>query len=251
MLKTIFSNFIMPLPLFFGLLILAGLFRKRRRTPGLLFLLAMVWLLAVSTSPLPNMLVRSLEDQYSVFSAGEFNFRGETVHIIVLGGGHANDTRLPANNQLTTTALGRLAEGIRLHRLMPGSVLVTSGWSSSGDITQAEMLARTAILLGVNSSGIAMLTTPKNTMTEALEYKRMFGDTARLVVVTSTIHMPRAMLAFRKAGLDPVAAPTNHIIKMSKKRNLWFWVPSAANIAKVESAWKEYAGIGWYRMGGY
>ncbi len=241
----------MPLPLFFGLLILAGLVRKRRRTSGLLFVLAVLWLLAVSTSPLPNMLVGSLESRYAVFSAGEFNHRGEAVHILVLGGGHSNDTRLPANNRLTTTALGRLAEGIRLHRQMPGSLLVTSGWSSTGDVTQAEMLARTAILLGVDSAGIVMQKSPGNTMEEALEYKRMFGDTARLVVVTSALHMPRAMLAFRKAGLDPVAAPTNHIIKMSKKRDAWFWVPSAGNIGKVESAWKEYAGIGWYRIGGY
>lgn len=236
----------MPLPLFFGLLILAGLFSKHRKIARLLFVAALVWLVAVSTSPLPNMLIRSLENRYGVFSADEFNHRGEAVHILVMGGGHTNDIRLPANNRLSTAALGRLAEGIRLHRQMPGSVLITSGWSSSGDVTQSEMLARTAVLLGVDAAGIVMQTTPKNTMTEAFDYKRVFGDTARLVVVTSAIHMPRTMQAFGKAGLFPAPAPTNHILKMSKKRDVWFWVPSAVNIGKVESALREYAGMLWY-----
>lgn len=241
----------MPLPLFFCLLILAGLVRKRSRTSGLLLLLAVLWLLAVSTSPLPNLLIRSLESRYDILSVREFDPGEKAVHILVLGGGHTNDTRLPANDRLTTIALGRLAEGIRLHRLIPGSLLITSGWSSSGDVTHAEMLARTTILLGVDSTGIVMQKSPENTMEEALEYKRTLGDTARLVLVTSAIHMPRAMLAFRMAGLDPDAAPTNHILKISQKKNIWFWVPSAGNIGKFESAWKEYAGIGWYRIGGY
>ena len=50
------------------------------------------------------------------------------VHIMVLGSGHTSDPALPANNQLSHNALGRLAEGIRLHRLLPGSKLITSGW---------------------------------------------------------------------------------------------------------------------------
>ena len=53
--------------------------------------------------------------------------------ILILGGGHTNDSRLPANNQLSTNALGRLAEGIRIHRELPGSKIITSAYYALQD----------------------------------------------------------------------------------------------------------------------
>jgi uncharacterized SAM-binding protein YcdF (DUF218 family) len=168
-----------------------------------------------------------------------------------LGGGHTNDSRLPANNQLAKGALARLAEGIRILNEVEGSVLVTSGWSGKREaIPQAEVLAQTAVLLGVDSARIKKQILPKNTWMEASEYKRLFGDTATLVLVTSAIHMPRAMYLFQKAGLNPLPAPTDHLIKKGEKTNPLFWMPKAGNIAKTESAIHEYVGILWYKIGG-
>lgn len=54
---------------------------------------------------------------------------------------------------------------------------------------------------------------------------------------------------FRMAGIDPVPATTNQIIKYgSNKRISWF--PSAHYIAMIESAVYEYAGMGWTALGG-
>ena len=232
----------MPLPLFFLLVLAAVITARRKRLSRVLMLVAAVWLVTVSASPVPVLLAGNLEGMYGIMQP-EAVAQGKTVHLLVLGGGHTNNDKLPANNQLSLAALGRLAEGIRLQRQIPGSLLITSGWSSSGRTTQAEMLARTAILLGMDAALIRMQVKPQNTKMEATEYKRAFGDTAQLVIVTSAIHMPRAMYLFRQAELNPVAAPTNHIVKDEEKNPYLNWLPSAGKISMMESVIHEYMGM--------
>ena len=245
MLHSFLSQLILPLPIFWTFTTLAGIFYLwRRKTPAIvLSVVALFWLLAVSTPFLPNLLVSNLENRYDTLQPANLKGSSGPINILVLGCGHTNDSRLPANNQLSTVALARLAEGIRLQRLIPHSTLITSGYAGEGDVAQAEVLAKTAMLLGVDPARIRMQTLPKNTRMEATEYKRLFGASAQLMLVTSAAHMPRAMYLFRQAGLNPIAAPTNHLVKYCNERDLWFWVPNSGNIQKTESVIHEYAGM--------
>ncbi|MCK9414434.1 MAG: YdcF family protein [Prolixibacteraceae bacterium] len=205
----------------------------------------MVILLLVSTSFLPDALVVNLEGKFTSCKTDELQVK-ENLHILVLGAGYTNDDRFQANDQLSEEALVRLSEGIRILNKTKGSTLVTSGWSGRReDVPQAEVLAKTAILLGVDSARVVKQILPENTRMEATEYKRLFGDTAPLVIVTSAIHMYRAMYWFQKAGLNPIPAPTCHLVKKGKKSSPWYWIPSSNNIRKMESAMHEYAGIVW------
>ena len=250
--RTLLSNLIHPLPLFWILIILSYWFyRKKNRKVAITFLSCIFLLLLIVSTPfVPNQLVKSLENRYSTCNMVELKGKSN-IQILVLGAGHTNDERLPANNQLGRNALVRLTEGIRICNELDGSTLVTSGWSGKReDIPQAVVMARAAMILGVDSSRIKKQTLPKNTWMEATEYKRLFGDTTNLVLVTSAVHMPRAMFLFKKAGLNPVPAPTDHLIKKGKTLNPWFWIPKSANIAKTEAAIHEYAGLWWYKLGG-
>ncbi len=85
---------------------------------------------------------------------------------------------------------------------------------------------------------------------EAEEYVKNFRSENKLIVVTSDIHMPRAMLLFRRAGLDPIAAPTNQLIKYGSVKYPWRWMPSAGYIGMMESVIHDYAGILWTLAGG-
>ncbi len=62
--------------------------------------------------------------------------------------------------------------------------------------------------------------------------------------------MPRVMLLFKKAGLNPIAAPTNQIIKYGSVKYRWRWMPSAGYIGMMEAVIHEYAGILWTIVGG-
>jgi uncharacterized SAM-binding protein YcdF (DUF218 family) len=106
----------------------------------------------------------------------------------------------------------------------------------------------TALGLGVNKNEIRLLGTPENTKMEAFEYTKKFGTKNSLILVTDAVHMPRAMLLFRKAGQSPIPAPTNHLVKSNWKNGISDWLPSSSNIAMMEYAMHEYGGLVYARL---
>ena len=133
-----------------------------------------------STPLLPTLLLNSLESEYTPLDLSQIPDLGAKYHIVILGGGHGLDDQLPANSLLSRSALGRLAEGIRIHRQLPNSKLVLSGFSCSGGTTQAEMLNKTALLLGVKEEAILLQKEPGNTFKEAKVFNSTFGNNFRL-----------------------------------------------------------------------
>lgn len=240
-----------PLTVFWLLLLPIPFIRKKYpRLATYLLLIALLWLALSSTPPLPTFLVETLENQFKpLLQAPSFS---SPSHILVLGGGHVSDERLPPNDQLSGQALYRLVEGIRLHRLLPGSKLVLSGYSRPGITpSHAEVMAQTAIILGVNPEDTLLITTPHNTRQEAIDYKGKFGAGNSLILVTNAIHMPRAMMHFRRAGLTPTPAPTNHLIKRDRLSSRFSIRPSSGNLKRMNAALHEYVGWGWGKVEWY
>jgi len=240
----------MPLSIFW-LFLISGLlliWLKRRRTATTLFGIALIWLALISFAPLPTLLCGFLERSYPPFQDVGSLSKNSTIHILILGNGHTCDTVLPATNQLSHLALGRLVEGIRLHRLLPGSKLITSGWQGDDLVPNAQVLKNAAELLGVSPNDIIMLTKARNTEEEALFYKNTFGTNHQLIIVTDAIHMVRAMSWFRKANLNPTAAPTNHLIKRSPIQKSYNLLPSTYYIIEMELAIHEFIGIIWVKL---
>jgi len=250
--RLFLSFIILPLPVLFILLFAAFIFLilKKKRTGKFFLILTGIWFLIISTLPVPKVLVKALENKYPQLSETAIKNLPDSCDIIVLGGGHSDDKDLAPNNQLSTTALGRLVEGIRIHRIIPDSRLILSGYNGGLRLSQAMVLYQTALILEVDSTSMVLLSTPSNTQMEAEEYAKNFGTGNNLIVVTSDIDMPRAIMLFRKAGLDPVAAPTDQILRYGSGKYRLRWIPSASNIEMMERAIHEYAGILWMRLGG-
>jgi len=215
---------------------------KKKRAATILFIGAGVWFLIISTPLIPTKLLDSLERQYEPVVVEQLEDTVSSFHIVVLGKGHGFDDRLPANSLLSTKALGRLAEGIRLHNQLPNSTLILSGYSASGRTSQAEMLRNTALLLGVDQEKTRMQTTPGNTLEEAKFYAENYSGDERVILVTSAVHMPRAVMLFERAGVDVLPSPANYRLKGSW-RNVWFGWPSMGNIKNMRAAIFEYAAL--------
>ncbi len=244
--REFLSTIILPLPVFW-FLVLAGailLLKKRKKAAKIVMVLAVVEILLVSTPFLPDFLLGKLETEYPALLHPELVLEGDTANIIVLGGGHASDFSMPPNDQLSTTALGRLCEGIRLHRLLPGSRLVLSGWGDKDRQSQAKVLYNTALVLGVLAAEMDTLSKSRRTAEEAANYKLSFGTKQKVIVVSDASHLPRAMMEFRKQGLNAIAAPTNHIFKHTNNPiHISSYFPSSGNIMKMEMAVHEVVGI--------
>lgn len=225
-------------------LVLAGIISllvKRKYFARIIFIGACIWFLVISTPLVPIMLLNTLEDQYEPVSPDQLDPEAE-YHIVVLGGGHGFDDRLPPNSLLSLNALGRLNEGIRLHRQLPNSILILSGYSSSGRTTQAEMLRNTALLLGVEEDKTMIQKEPENTFEEAKIYSERFARDETVILVTSASHMPRAMIVFERFGVSPIASPTNYRLRGSWKEKR-FGMPTMSNIDNLRVSFFERAAL--------
>ena len=250
--REFFSLLINPVP-FLYLLLLAGsmLFIFKWKRSGKVFLIAgLFWFFLITTPFLPKFLIRSLESQYLQLSDASIKNIPVPCDIIVLGGGHSDDKNLSPNNQLTSQALTRLVEGIRIHKMIHGSRLILSGSKGRSQLPQALVLYRTALVLGIDSSAMVMQTEPSNTLMEAEEYVRIFGRENTLIVVTSASHMPRAIMHFRDSGTNPVAAPTHFLLKEGSGRQTLIRMPSYEYVLMMKMAAHEYAGRIWAKAGG-
>jgi len=226
------------------LLILAFVFnryQKRKVALSLLSISILIFLLC-STSWLPNYLADKLERKYSPFNLPINNIDTGKVLIHVLGSGYTLDKRLPANAQIGRVALGRLAEGIRIHRSIKNSVIICSGYSSLGLETQAQVTKRAAIVLGVDADKLETLNTPSTTQEEAKELGRRYDKTSKLIIVTDAIHMPRAIKLFKAEGFNPIAAPTNYKVNEGPEEEGMKWWPSVDNISLMNYVIHEYLG---------
>lgn len=168
--------------------------------------------LVCSTSYLPKKLVDSIEKTYKPINLHQLD-NSKTYHIHVLGAGSSIDPRLPATMNLNATTLIRLVEGIRIYNHLHHAILVTSATSKNGTKSQAKIAKEAAVLLGVKKQNIQMLETPTSTMEEAIAFKEKFGTNKNVILVTSAIHMPRAVEIFTDQGIHTLPAPTDYQYK--------------------------------------
>ncbi len=246
MLKKLVAGMTMPLNLTL-LLVALGLcllwFTGRQRAGKVLVTAGLVLLVVGSSGPVSNRLVGMVEDRYEAI--GDLEPYRDIRWVVVLGAGNSWDESLPAGVQLSEPASVRLMEGIRLHRQLAGSRLVVSGGKESDAVSHAELMARTAVELGVLPEHVVVHRLARDTNEEAAAAQAVIGD-ERFLLVTSASHMPRAMRLFEDLGMQPVAAPT-HYTGRARASSL---LPDGVNLRKVERAVYEFMGLLWVGLGG-
>jgi uncharacterized SAM-binding protein YcdF (DUF218 family) len=135
-------------------------------------------------------------------------------------------------------------EGIRLHRLLPGSKIILTGGIGFDGPPEATTLSRVAEELGVAKSDMVLEVESRDTKDHPL-YVRHIVKEEPFILVTSAFHMPRAMRLFVKQGLAPIPAPAGH---WKPAKEFWSPVnlfPSASGLRLAELAYHEYMGLTW------
>jgi uncharacterized SAM-binding protein YcdF (DUF218 family) len=163
---------------------------------------------------------------------------------VVLGGGHVSDPRLPANSQISAAALGRLVEGVRLYKALPGSKLLLSGGVVFDPVPEAEVMAQVAVVLGVKPHDIRLESNSRDTAEEAEMIAKMIGK-EKFILVTSAAHMPRSMALFRRRGLEPIPAPADFRAPEPRSSSPSRFFPGAGFLGQTQTAVHEYVGLAW------
>ncbi len=214
---------------------------KRVRIAGMIEWIAIAWIVTAGSTPVPQAMVSSLESAYRPFQL-TLDTSSYPQHILILGGGHTVSPELPASIQLSDAALVRLAEGLRIKHLLGRGKLICSGSSATRRTTQAEILAQTAIDLGVSAADTLQMRWPKRTEEELIAFKERFGNSP-VIVVTSARHFPRVRMICRRVGLKVEPAPTDFLLKRDPLVSRYEFYPSVNKLAMMESALHEYLGM--------
>jgi uncharacterized SAM-binding protein YcdF (DUF218 family) len=210
--------------------------------------MALLGFFLFSTGWLPVAITSRLENQYAVVEKPN----PEIKWVVVLSGGH-NETKylgIPANDILSTASLERLVEGVRLYRQIPDAKLLLSGGvSDTKETSEAAYLAKVALWFEVPEEDIVLEADSYNTAEEAIAIKKILHDEP-FYLVTSAVHMPRAMALCKYQGLSPIAAPAGLTLKHKKTEWQKVMLPNHANLTHTSTAWHEILGFVWGRLRG-
>ena len=225
----------------FLLLITGGLAAfKYKKTSGVFFLLSIMLFLLVGTGVIPNFLLKSLASLN--LNPLEPHWKNQNA-IVLLGGGAV---KLPSVNIVKPTIMsyGRIYEAERLYMSCKKSgnscTLIISGGDAAGTgVSEAVAYQNDLLNVGVNPTDIQIepksLNTYKNAeFTSPLLKKKPFDQ---IILVTSGIHMKRALLYFSHFNIHAIPAPSDYI---SAHLSI---LPQGYNFAITDYALHEYGGI--------
>jgi uncharacterized SAM-binding protein YcdF (DUF218 family) len=151
---------------------------------------------------------------------------------------------LPAPSQLSAQSLARLVEGMRIQKKIPGAKLLLSGYAV------AILMRQAADSLGISSQQIINEDNARDTEEQSVAIKQ-FVKNDRFILVTSAIHMPRAMGLFANQGLAPIPAPADFLVKrgiVSYGPGMLY--PKSGGMSEAESLIRESMGILWSKLRG-
>lgn len=200
------------------LAIAAGLYLGglRRRAFGRRFILAgFAALLLFGVTPFPNLLLIPLECRFPTLDLAKI---GKPSAILMLGGA-VDQISGEAHGQLALTEAGeRFTETARLALAFPDVPIILSGGSGAivvNSISEAESTLKGLVALGVDPARVRIEGRSRTTAENATYTAELIRAEPALVkgpilLVTSAAHMPRAVGAFRAAGLAVVADPVDY-----------------------------------------
>ena len=168
--------------------------------------------------------------------------------IVLLGGGVLVSTRDPLDYRvLSPPSIQRIFAAARLARQQPNAPIIITGDSFWG-VPESTLMARLLIELGIASERIREEPTARTTWQNAQFTATLQPPSDRRIwLVTSALHLPRALYAFQQAGFDTCTWPADS--RYAGWIGWGYLLPSSSAIVKSEAALHELLGEFAYRHG--
>jgi uncharacterized SAM-binding protein YcdF (DUF218 family) len=166
--------------------------------------------------------------------------------VVVLGGGVKPEAPEYGAAQPSAETAMRLRYGAWLARQsgLPLAFAGGVGWGRSGAHTSTEGAVARAVLQ--QDYGLALRWVDdqsRDTAENAAQMQRLLArdGVQRIALVTQAWHMPRAQLAFARAGFTVLPAPTG--FTLPQQRTLLEWLPTAQGLQASREVLREWLGL--------
>jgi uncharacterized SAM-binding protein YcdF (DUF218 family) len=245
-LNKLLPIFVLPLGWVVVLLLVAVV--RKKRWPAIA---ALVVLYICSMPAVGYRLTRGLESRYPAIALDKVD---KTDAIVPLGGIFGASVREGYLSNLTD-ASERLDAGIELWQRRKADWLVFTGgripWAKQAEV-EGALAKRAATARGVPAEKILVTGEVGNTRDEANALAALMRERgwAKIVLVTSAWHMPRAARLFRKAGVNFVPFPVDYQVNPNGSLTLLDFLPRAEGLRYTETALREWYGILFYGLFG-
>jgi uncharacterized SAM-binding protein YcdF (DUF218 family) len=247
LLKKLLSSLILPPGCFIVALLLISLRLRRRATEGgggafIAVLALLLW--ALSIDPVSSALMGGLESGVAppVHPGGDV--------IVLLGGGIVEGAPdLTGRSTPTEGMMPRVVTAVRLQRRLGIPILVSGGSVVSGHGSEALVVRRFLMDLGVAENRIILESRSRDTRENARFCREIIGHRGfrQPLLVTSAYHMRRSLLAFGEQGVRVTPVP----VQFSRGRvsRHWLdWAPDMSALKQSTAALHEYAGLLFYAL---
>jgi uncharacterized SAM-binding protein YcdF (DUF218 family) len=172
--------------------------------------------------------------------------------IVCLGGGAEPSLMEPTGLHLKSGA-DRLSTAVALlmQKKAPVLVLGGGGYEEAGVMhSEADQMKEGLKQLGVGTDAMVSLGVCSDTHDEAVKMAALMKERgwAKILLVTSAYHMPRAAGTFEKAGISVMAVPCNYVSSLNRVGDLdWVHLPHSDAFAVFGAWFHEVIGTWVYR----
>jgi len=212
---------------------------RRRKAAIVLAVFAVGWSLTWSIPQASDWLRGHLEFHYPKVNEETLP---KADAIVILGGGQYYGWLKKQNIRLDDLESSRVAAGARAWLAGRAPVIILTG-GKTGRISEAQRMAEAINRLGVPDSALLLEERSRSTRDNALYTAALAKPRGvrTVLLVTSGLHMPRAVLVFREAGFHVVPVP----VPERARRMTWLrsWLPSPSALWRSGRAMKEFAAL--------
>jgi uncharacterized SAM-binding protein YcdF (DUF218 family) len=178
------------------------------------------------------------------------------VDAIVVLGGSLSPPLSPRLYMDLSGSTDRIWHGVRLFRAGRSATIVLSGgnvFPQPGVEGESLYAAQLMEEWGVPRSAILIEDRSRNTYENALYSKELLDKNGlkKVLLVTSALHMPRALRVFRSNGIDAIAAPTDYNVVDLEQPGFFNWIPNLGAMSAISALIRENLGIIVYRYRGW
>jgi len=206
----------------------------------------LVWSYLACTPGIANAFIHQMEKRHEASVAVA---DAEAV-ILVLSSGFAVKQGGGYEARLDEAGWERTYAGIRLWRQVGGRLLFVGGPSPDGGSSQAETMAAIACASGVPEQAVVLEKRSRSTYENLLFSRETVAAAgSRAWLVTSALHMPRAMATAEKLGLKLRPYPCDY--RAIQLQHWYAWIPNTGGASLLADFLHEWIGLAYYRMRGY
>jgi uncharacterized SAM-binding protein YcdF (DUF218 family) len=243
---------VMPLNVALGAALLALLLRRRwRRLSLVVLVVGLLQLFAASLPAVARACARGLESRYPPTSPEALPAADA---IVVLGGAVAPAPVAGGHPELTD-GTDRVLHAARAYRATRAPLVVATGGGieGGGDRAEADDIADLLVEWGVPRAAILLDREARTTRENATGVRAALAGrpVRRILLVTSALHMPRAVGCFEAEGFEVLAAPTDYLAPTLVRPRWTDWLPDASALEATSAAVHEVVGRWWYRLRGW